>query len=90
MTLKYMGERGEDVNPKIKSAVHIEGYRLQVTFEDGKSGVLDLSDQLWGEVFEPLQDVEQFKRFRIDAELSTIVWPTGADLAPEFLYQAWA
>jgi len=74
--------------PKIKSAVHIEGYRLKVTFEDGKSGVLDLSDQLWGEVFEPLRDIAEFKNFQVDPELSTIVWSTGADLAPEFLYQA--
>ena len=78
------------VVPRIQSAEYIGGYKLRVQFEDGKTGVIDLQDQLWGEVFEPLQDVEQFKRFRIDAELSTIVWPTGADLAPEFLYQACA
>ena len=74
--------------PKIKSAEHVDGYRLKVTFEDGKSGILDLSDQLWGEVFEPLKDIDQFKNFQVDPELSTIVWSTGADLAPEFLYQA--
>lgn len=78
------------VVPRIHSAEYIGGYKLRVQFEDGKTGVIDLQDQLWGEVFEPLQDIEQFKRFRIDAELSTIVWPTGADLAPEFLYQACA
>ena len=74
--------------PKIKSAKHFEEYKLRVTFDDGKSGVIDLSDQLWGEVFAPLKDLEQFKKFKIDFELSTIVWPTGADLAPEFLYHA--
>jgi len=28
-----------------------------------------------------------FKRFRVDTELDTISWETGADLAPEFLYE---
>ena len=51
---------------------------------------LDLEDQLWGEVFEPLRDLERFKDFRIDDELQTMVWSTGADLAPEYLYEACA
>ena len=76
--------------PKIVSAEYIADYKLRVAFDDGKTGTIDLEDQLWGEVFEPLKDVSKFKSFRIDAELSTIVWPTGADLAPEFLYQACA
>jgi hypothetical protein len=76
--------------PKIETAEYAGDYKLRVTFEDGRSGVIDLEDQLWGEVFEPLKDPVQFKAFRVDTELSTIVWPTGADLAPEFLYQACA
>ena len=56
-------------------------------FDDGKGGVIDLAGELWGEVFEPLRDVALFRRFRLDEDLETIVWPTGADLAPEFLYQ---
>ncbi len=74
--------------PRMKSAEYVKDYELRVTFDDGKTGVIDLSDQLWGEVFEPLKDLKQFKSFKINSELSTIVWPTGADLAPEFLYQA--
>lgn len=38
-------------------------------------------------MFAPLKDVEVFKSFRFDPELATIVWPSGADLAPEFLYE---
>lgn len=49
--------------------------------------VIDLQDELWGEVFEPLKDLDVFRCFRVDTELDTIVWPTGADLAPEFLYE---
>ena len=36
-------------------------------------------------MFAPLADVDRFKAFKVDAELGTIVWDTGADLAPEFL-----
>ncbi|MDA0787822.1 MAG: DUF2442 domain-containing protein [Proteobacteria bacterium] len=73
--------------PKLESAEYLDGYRLKITFSDGASGVIDLTDELWGEVFAPLKDLEAFKSFRVDDELSTIVWPTGADLAPEYLYQ---
>ena len=58
-----------------------------MTFDDGREGVIDLEDELWGDVFEPLKEPEIFQRFRVDTELDTIVWPTGADLAPEFLYE---
>ena len=32
------------------------GYELRLSFSDGSVGDLDLSDDLWGEVFEPLRD----------------------------------
>jgi hypothetical protein len=38
-------------------------------------------------VFEPLKDVAEFAKLRADPELSTLVWPNGADFAPEFLYE---
>jgi len=47
---------------------------------------VDLEGELWGEVFEPLKDRLLFQSFKIDPDLQTLVWPTGADLAPEFLY----
>jgi hypothetical protein len=43
------------------------------------------SRELTGPIFEPLRDVEAFKRFRLHPELRTLVWSNGADLAPEFL-----
>ena len=74
--------------PKLKSAEYVGDYCLRLTFDDGKKGLLDLEDQLWGDVFEPLRDLERFKDFRIDKDLQTIVWSNGADLAPEFIYEA--
>jgi hypothetical protein len=37
-------------------------------------------------MFQPLKDPEQFKLFRVDPEFHTLVWPNGADFAPEFLH----
>jgi len=75
------------VSPRLVSAEYIDGYQIKVTFSDGTSGSIDLEAELWGEVFEPLKDLNTFRSFVLDPELKTIVWPTGADLAPEFLYQ---
>lgn len=75
------------MTPSLKTAEYIAEYRIKVTFEDEREGIVDLKDELWGEVFEPLKDVSKFRDFRLDPELRTIVWPTGADLAPEYLYE---
>ena len=73
--------------PKLTAAKHIEGYRLQLEFSDGTRGEIDLEDQLWGEIFEPVRDPDFFKRFEVHPELNTLTWPNGADFAPEYLYQ---
>ena len=57
-----------------------------MTFEDGVRRRVDIEPFLWGEVFRPLRDPSFFARVTVDPELGTIVWPNGADLAPEFLY----
>jgi len=73
------------MTPKLEHAKYVRDYTIRLTFADGVGGDVDLSDELWGEVFEPLKDLEKFREFRLDDELQTIVWPNGADLAPEFL-----
>ena len=75
------------MTPRLASAKYLRDYKIHVTFNDGREGVIDLEDELWGEVFEPLKDTDVFRCFHVDSELDTIVWPTGADLAPEFLYE---
>lgn len=62
-------------------------YTLRLQFADGVVGEVDFEPELWGEVFEPLKNPDLFAQFRLDTELNTIVWPTGADFAPEFLYE---
>ncbi len=75
------------MTPRLAGATYLRDYRIHLTFDDGREGVIDLEGELWGEVFEPLKDTDVFRRFRMDPELDTIEWPTGADLAPEFLYE---
>ena len=74
------------MTPKITSAEYVRDYTIRIRFEDGRHAEVDLKDELWGEVFEPLKDPAVFQNFRVDEELNTLAWPTGADLAPEFLY----
>jgi hypothetical protein len=62
-------------------------YTIWLRFNDGAEGEIDLRGELEGEVFGPLTDLELFRRFRVDSELSTIVWENGADFAPEFLHE---
>jgi hypothetical protein len=72
---------------RVTDARHAGGYRVWLRFEDGLSGEIDLERELWGPVFEPLRDVAEFTKLRVEPDLGTIVWPNGADLAPEFLYE---
>ncbi len=73
--------------PKLEAAVYETGHSIRLRFADGTEGVVDLKDELWGEIFEPLRDPAAFRNFRLDSGLNTVIWPTGADLAPEFLYE---
>jgi hypothetical protein len=71
----------------VREAKYLHDYVLWLRFNDGAEGEVDLKDELTGEVFEPLQDIEQFKQFSVDPDLETVVWKAGADMAPEFLYE---
>ena len=69
----------------VTDAKYLRDYVIWFRFNDGAEGEVDLEAELDGEVFGPLKDLEQFKKFRVDHELETIVWDNGEDLAPEFL-----
>jgi hypothetical protein len=61
-------------------------HRLHLCFEDGCEGEIDFSALPWRGVFEPLRDPSYFEQVQLDRELGTIVWPNGADIAPETLH----
>lgn len=65
----------------------LPGYRLRVEFDNGTVKEVDLSEELYGEVFEPLRADEFFKQAAVSPETGTVEWPNGADFAPEFLYR---
>ncbi|MGA7616855.1 MAG: DUF2442 domain-containing protein [Thermoanaerobaculia bacterium] len=69
----------------VTDANYVKDYVIHLRFADGSEGDVDLSAELWGEVFEPLKDPALFRSFTV-AEYGTIAWPNGADFAPEFLY----
>ncbi len=70
----------------VTSAEYMEDYKVEVSFNNGRIGVADLSDALRGPIFESLREKTKFAQFKVDEELETICWPNGADLAPEYIY----
>ena len=71
----------------IKEARYVDGYKLEIIFEDGKKGIVDLQEYARkGGLFDRFSDLEYFKQFYINKELNVLCWPDGLDIAPETLY----
>lgn len=70
---------------EVTKAEYLDGYRVKLLFNNGETKIVDLSHALNGKVFEPLKNLEFFKRFTI--KFNTIEWENGADFAPEYLYE---
>lgn len=69
------------------SAEYKGEYKIEVTFENGASGIVDFSKYLLeGGVFEKFKDMEFFKNFKINEELGVLTWGDEIDIAPETLY----
>jgi Protein of unknown function (DUF2442) len=68
----------------VVKADYLRDYKLRLFFNDGAQKIVNLEDELYGEVFEPLKNMENFKQFFISH--NTIEWENGADFDPEFLY----
>ena len=73
--------------PKVVEASYKHGYVVRVRFSDGSQGDVNLEDELYGEIFEPLKNLDFFRRVAVHPEFHTLYWPNGADFAPEFLYE---
>ena len=70
---------------KIQKANYIKDFVIHFQFNNGITKDVNLENDLWGEVFEPLKDISYFKNFKLNSW--TIEWENGADFAPEFLLE---
>ena len=62
-------------------------YQMWLQFADGRAGIVDFSDDLWGEDVEPLRDRLIFAELKLDDALATLCWERGGiDISPEYLY----
>ncbi len=60
---------------------------LDLTFADGLTGEVEVIQRMCGPVFTEARTPEGFAAVEVDPEIGTVVWPGGADLAPDTLYE---
>lgn len=69
---------------KVVQVDPLPDYRLRVRFDNGFEGIVDLSNDLWGEMAAPLKDVAFFSQVFI--EYGAVTWPNEYDMCPDALY----
>jgi hypothetical protein len=75
------------LTPDITEVAVVRHGVLRLTFADGLTGEVDVLDRMRGPVFEEARTPEGFAKGAVDRETGTVVWPGGADLAPDTLYE---
>ncbi len=70
---------------KIRSVSVLTGYRLSLTFDDGVTGIVDLSDKVGKGVFALWRDRNAFERVRVGSQ-GELAWNDQIDLCPDALY----
>lgn len=75
------------LTPDITAATVVRHGVLRLDFADGLSGEVDVLERMRGPVFERARTPEGFAEVAVDSEIGTVVWPGGADLAPDTLYE---
>lgn len=70
----------------VESAKYHDGYKIEVTFNDGSSHLVDFEKTVFNDsraIVSALQDLAVFKDFSVQNH--TIFWENGLDFAPEFI-----
>jgi len=75
------------LTPDITAVSAVQHGVLHLTFADGLAGEVDVLGRMHGPVFDEARTTAGFAKASIDAESGTVVWPGGADLAPDTLYE---
>lgn len=68
---------------EVVKAEYVSNYKIKLWFNNKVTKMVDLLPSLNGIVFEPLKDIDYFKRFKI--KYNTLEWENEADFAPEYL-----
>jgi hypothetical protein len=71
----------------VSSVRYLRDYELQLEFSNGVVKIVNLENELYGDVFAALREPALFRAVAVNPESGTIEWPNGADLAPEFLFE---
>lgn len=69
------------------TAINVEplpDFKLRISFDDGTSGIVDVSPYIKGEWYGHLADPDYFNKVQTDGY--TVVWPDGQDLDPDEIY----
>jgi hypothetical protein len=75
------------LTPDITEVAVMRHGLLRLTFADGLTGEVEVLDRMRGPVFEDARTEDGFAQVTVDHETGTVVWPGGADLAPDTLYE---
>lgn len=70
----------------VESAKYFSDYKLEVTFNDGSSHLVDFEKTIFNDsrvIVSSLRDLAVFKDFSIQNH--TVSWANGLDFAPEFI-----
>ena len=73
------------MNPRVRSVLARDDYKLEITFTSGEVGVYDCAPFLDFGVFQELRDIQYFKQATVG--LGTVVWPHEQDICPDTLYE---
>ena len=68
---------------EVVKAEYVDDYRIKLWFNNNVTKVVDLKSSLKGLVFEPLKDLDYFKKFSV--KYNTVEWENGAGFAPAYL-----
>ena len=74
------------LTPDITAVAVVRHGVLRLTFADGLSGEVEVLDRMRGPVFADAVTPAGFATAKVDPETGTVIWPGGADLAPDTLY----